>query len=343
MTDDGKEIHTAERNPGMDRRGFLKRAVIVGLAATVGSIPEGEERFPLTSDPIDVQIREFEQKHNKLENLNDRQLRNQYAWMLSVWFNDKTSGVFVDESDPYAVATKIYTSTHYVENEDDPNFKDHEHDAGWAYRQEEIYLNLTSRQFNEQSVETKGGATLPILVLFRDTLSHEIIHFMAIPREEAESFNLIRELNPGYQNYANTEIAGFAAYFVTNPNNPESEFKTFFSDFDEASTEFIANYYQRTSAFVVGPPSYDNPDRPGIEKAINLLEATLKIADISVEDFAKLHAHSDLDGLATALADVTTHQFNNNTDKIRYGLSIIVAMEKGDRKTLGQYFQETKS
>lgn len=334
----------------ISRRNFLKGAGLAILGGIAGSLPERRKGFESTGEPYDIQIRNFEQKYKDIPNLKDRELRDYYVWLLSLWFGEnKTSGIFTEENDPYAAAGELYIATYSIEDENDEVLRGNERNAGWVetkmvdeQTKKFIYMNLTSWMFNEQSRYTNSGATLPMLVSFRDVLTHEFVHFITIPRYEAETFNLVKEIKPEFADFANVKIEGFMMTLDPDPNNPEVKCQLLLNDFDEAATEFIANYYQRTSALTVGPPAYDNPDRPGIEKAINLLEATLKIANISMEQFADFHALSDLDGLALVFADATDRQFETDQDKVRYGLSIIVALDQGDRRRLGQYLQETK-
>lgn len=337
-----EKVTKKDEKPMINRRIFLKTVGVVGVAAAVAGFgirkaledTSGKDRPEITSDDsVEIQIRRFENA-NQLKGLEDDDFRNKYVWLLAQWYAQFTPRTFADPSNPYAAAEKIYKSTFYITDPKDENLKGNEENAGWAQSGENIFINLTQKQFSEQGINPQASVTPPIILL-RDVLTHEMTHFITLKRTDSKSLKVLGK-SMG-KNFA--YINGFRLYV--------DDYNDEYADFDESVTEFIANYYQRISGFAVGLPSY--PDfaqseakKSKVEKIIDTLDATLKFAGINVDQLALLHATSDLDGLAIAFANATTRTFKDGDEKLNYGLSIIQALRETDNKTLGKYIGEIK-
>lgn len=181
----------------------------------------------------------------------------------------------------------------------------------------------------------------------RDTLVHELVHFITEDRKEAQAIDIVKKLKPELASIEDVTIRGFRMIFDPDPNNPDVPAVFYLDDFDEASTELIANYHQRTAGLGVGLPTYPEENQgetsqSKIEKTLDALEATLKLSGISMDQFAELHAHSNLDGLAIAFADSTSRSFQDDVEKIQYGLSVIDSLKQLNRKVIGEHIQSIK-
>ncbi len=351
---------TSEGNPSssISRRGFFGRAgkTIVGAAAAgfgtgfgVGREVEYRQENPdeLTTEPWEIQIRKLELR-SKPEGLRDEVLRNNYTWLITMWYGrDHSFGAFAAPDDEYAAAEKMYSSTSFITDESDSRLEGYENFAGWTFAQDSILMNLTSAGLREEYTYNSSGGVITPPMQMRDTLVHELTHFITKERKEAAIIDKVKKLKPEFNGINDVTINGFKILFVPNSNDPSVPAIQYLDDFDEASTELIANYYQRTAGLAVGLPSYPEQnqtesDQSRIERALDALEATLKLSGISMDQFAELHAHSDLDGLAKAFADSINKVFQDDTEKIQYGLSIIVALKELDRKAIGEHIQRIR-
>lgn len=338
----------------VSRRGFFKTfagGAVAGAAAGFAAGREVEYRHEnpddVTDEPLEIQIRKLELR-GKQTILKDENLRSLYIWLITSWYGYNHSfGIFADPQDERAVASRIYSSISFIEDKKDSRLEGSENFAGWTYPQDSIFLNLTSTEFDEDyTYNTTGGAITPPMRM-RDSLVHEMTHFITTPREEAQIIDIVRKSRLELTGINAIAITGFSMVFDPDPSNPDVSIIQHLDDFDEASTELIANYYQRAAGLAIGLPNYPEEnqtelDQSRIEKTLDALEATLKLSGITIDQFAELHANSDLDGLAKALADCTNRAFKDDLEKIEYGLSIITALKNLDRKTIGEHIQSIK-
>lgn len=296
---------------------------------------------------MEIQIRKVELRGKK-EGLRDERVRDLYTWLICLWYGVNHSfGTFAEPNNEYAAAQKMYISITFIEDEKDPQLQLHPNFAGLTYSRESILMNLTDPELREEYLLNTTGGTITPLMQMRDTLVHELTHFITEDREDAQIIDMVRGLKPEAANIKAAKVSGFRIYYDPDPNDPNVKAIEYLDDFDEAATELIANYYQRTAGLAVGLPSYPEGDQPEvsqsrIEKTLNVLEATLKLSGISMDSFAELHAHSDLDGLGRAFADSSRKSFQSDTEKIQYGLSVIVALKELDHNYLGGHIQNIK-
>ncbi len=297
---------------------------------------------------MEIQIRKVELR-SKEGGLRDEKLRDLYTWLICQWYGVNHSfGAFADPNNEYAAAQAMYAATSFIEDENDSRLVGHENDAAWTVARESISMDLTSPRLKEDYLPNTTGETITPFMQMRDTLVHELTHFIVEDRKDAQIIDMVRQIKPEVSQISDVTVRGFRMLFDPDPNNPDIPIIPYLVDFDEASTELIANYYQRTSGLAVGLPSYPEGDQSEtgqyrIEKTIDALEATLKLSGISMDQFAQLHSHSDLDGLAKAFADSTSRSFQNDAEKIQYGLSLIVAIKDLDHKYMGEHIQNIKT
>lgn len=345
-------MYENERRPGDSppdgsRRSFLKGLVTGLFVGFLGEatllIPsdrrvEPVEGFKLTEDPVELHIRRFENQFQP-DNLSDEKLRNAYSWLLAQWFADKTLGLFDSPDNPTAAAEKLYNAIEWVTNPEDERFRDFPERAAVTSDGKDIAINLNIPEFNQRYTQTPSGAIITNLMLLRDILIHEFVHLATRKRpDQPIIIETIRQDNPDLEDKRGF-VKGFSIVFE---DETESVAARFLTDFDEASTEFIANTHQKNAGLAIGPPTYPDSERPYIERVINLLEAVLKIGNISFGEFAKFHAESDIDGLAKALAEATNEVFATDKEKVNFGLSVIEAVRTSDIKWLGGYLQKMK-
>lgn len=343
----------------LTRRQFTKEAasgvliggaVAGGLGFAVGREAESRlrEALEITDEPLEIQIKKVELRA-KQERLTNKELRDHYVYLLSLWYGINHSfDTLTNPEEEFAPSLSIYKAITYIEDESDLKRVGHETAAAWTIPRDEIVVDLTNYTYQQEYSETSTGGIITPLMYLRDNLIHEMTHFITEERREARIIDFIREANPTVATIADVKVLGFRVLFDPDPSNPEVDFVPYLIDFDEAATELIANHHQATAGLATGLPSYpdieqDTNDKSKVEKAIDALDATLKLAGIPVDVFAKLHAKSDLDGLAILLADATKTPFADNIEKIRYGFSIIQVLEAVDHNTLGQYIQSLKN
>lgn len=321
------------------RRKAEQVAIPVGLGATglvafnagfqIGiNTSENPTDFEITQEPYEVEIRRFEERF-KPNNLRNEKVRSKYMWLLSQWLaSDKTFDVFEDEGHQ-TVSNRVYHAIEFITDPSDKRLQNHETDAAWAEPHESIFFNLTIDQFNQKYAPNATGALLTPYMFLRDTFTHEFVHFIVLERSDQEMISIIRNRKREYDKYPNASVTGFKVLFWK-----DKELKEELDDFDEASVELIANYYQRNAGLVVGPPFYPDDNRPNIQQAISLLEATLEIVGLSIDDFAQHHAYSDFDGLAKTFASVSNRTFRSDIDQIEYGFSMIDSIRRGNKRQL---------
>lgn len=339
----------------MSRRSFLRGLVAGAGLAALGTatllIPadrrvEPVESFKLTDDPIDLHIRRFESQFHP-DNLSDEKLRNTYVWLLAQWFADKTFGLFDSPDNPTAAAEKLYNAIEWVTDLEDERFKEFPERAAVTETpitengKTIIAINLNIPSLNQRYTQTPSGGTVTSLMYLRDILIHEFVHLATKIQDEQLAIELFRQKEPGLTNQK-VIVKGFSINFRVEFEEDKGTLR-FLEDFDEASTEFIANTHQKNAGLAIGPPTYPDSERPYIERVIGLLEAVLKIGNISFEEFAKFHAESDIDGLAKAIAGATNEVFATDEEKVNFGLSVIEAVRTSDIKWLGGYLQKIKS
>lgn len=341
-------------NVHIRRRGVISHGVVAGASTAIGMgvgkelYRQEQSKLEVTDEPLDVQIRKLEQRAGQ-EGLRNQKLRSHYTWLVAQWYGQKFSlGAFHDENDEFAAATKIYTSIISIESENDPRLVGFEGAAGWTVPGESISMNLTTSQIQESYSTSRSGATITPLMAYRDTLVHEITHFITEPREEAIAIDLIKAANPQFKEMKAAKLSGFRIYFDPDPDNPDLPIVQHMADFDEAATEFIANYEQRISGLATGLPTYPEGDfdefnQTHIERTIDTLDATIKLAGIKPEVFMIYHKLSDLDGLAKNFAEATSISFATEEVKVEYGLGIINAIRNIDRTALGEFVKRIKA
>lgn len=320
----------------------------LGAAVHFGYDQYEHNKLEVTDEPLDVQIRKLEQRAGQ-EGLRDEKLRLHYTWLLAQWYGERFAmGAFYDEKNPYAAAEAIYAAISLIASEVDPRLQGFEGAAGWTVAGESITMNLTAAQVQESYFTNKTGASITPLMSYRDTLVHEMTHFIVEPREVALSIDQIKRSNPEFRDMKAAKLTGFRIYFDPDPDNPELPIVQYMDDFDEACTEYIANYAQRISGFTTGLPTYpegdvDEHNQSRIERIMDTLEGTIKLAGITPEDFMIYHKLSDLDGLSKRLAEATTGRFLTDAAKVVYGLRIIDAVRTVDRAVLGEFVKQIKS
>lgn len=343
----------------MSRRSFMeKMAAALGggiVAGGAGGFVTGREfqhrvenPNEITDEPWEIQIRKLELRGQK-EGLKDENLRGLHTWLICMWYGANHSyGVFADPNDEYAAASAMYQAISFIDKKDDPKLKGHEDSAGWTVARDSITMNLTSSDFSEDYITNSTGGTITPLMQVRDTLVHELTHFITEDRKEAGAIDIVKQMRPDLANINDVTVRGFRMIFDPDPNNPDVPVVLYLDDFDEASPELIANYHQRTAGLAVGLPTYPEENQTEtnqskIERTLDALEATLKLSGISMDQFAQFHASSDLDGLAIAFADSTDRLFQEDSEKIQYGLSVIVSLKELNRKVIGEHIQNIKS
>lgn len=337
----------------VDRRGVISHGIVGGAGVVLGAGGEiarewyEQKRLEVTGEPFDVQIRRVEQRVGQ-EGLRDRKLLEHYSWLVALWYGEKFSlGAFYDGNNPFAAAEVIHAAIYLIESESDPRLKGNENLSAWTNPGESITMNLTTRQMQEKYPTNPTGATITSLMVYRDNLTHEMTHFITEPRDQAIAIGIIKTQNPQFGNMKKATLSGFRIYFDPDQDNPGLPVEEYLDDFDEAATEFIANYEQRISGLAVGLPSYpeaaiDEQDQSKVEKIIETLDGTIKLVGIRPEQFMILHRLSDLDGLAKFLAEATTRRFLTDEAKITYGLRIIDAIRRVDRAVLGDFVRQIR-
>jgi hypothetical protein len=149
-------------NTTIRRRGFIQGAG-VGTAGVIGFIggikaeQQQENRLEVTDDPIEIQIHRVELRNGQ-EGLRDKALRDHYTWLVAQWYGlNHSFGAFVDPQNEYAAAESIYNSITFIEDPDDPSRR--EGLDGWAYPGDEIFIDLTSDEFQSgytQRIHSEG-------------------------------------------------------------------------------------------------------------------------------------------------------------------------------------------
>ncbi len=354
MADEKTPESTGNQITRREFLGGVAKGVAVGAAGAVVGFGVGREvqyrhenPSDLTGEPFEIQIRKLELRSEQ-EGLRNENLRNNYTFLICAWYGANHSfGAFADPDNEYAAAQKMYSSISFIVDEKDPRLQGYENSAGWAVPRESIMMNLTLSELKETYLFNTTGSRITPFMQMRDTLVHELTHFIVEERKSAQIIAVVKGTKPEFANISDITISGFRMYFDPDPNDPKVNIIPYLGDFDEASTELIANYYQRAAGLAVGLPSYPEHDQTAnqyrIEKTIDNLEATLKFSGISMDQFAQLHATSDLDGLARAFADSINRTFSDDIEKIRYGLSVIDASRTLDFQLIGQHIKEKKS
>ncbi len=325
-------------------------AVGTALGVAIGREIEYRHENPaeVTVEPLEIQIRKLELRGDQ-EGLKNKELRELHAWLVCSWYGAIHSfGAFADPNNEYAAAQKMYSSISLMEDEHDPRLQDQESFAGLTVPRESVWINLTSPELREAYLFNTSGGVITPLMQERDILVHELTHFITEFRKDGQIIAAVEQLRPDLADITDVTISGFRLLFDPDPDDSGIPVIRYLDDFDEATTELIANYYQRTAGLSVGLPSYPEGDQSEtgqyrIEKTLDALEATLKLSGISMDQFAELHAHSDLDGLAVKLADSTNNLFQSDLEKIEYGLSIIIALKELKHEVLGKHIQNIRS
>lgn len=337
---------SAEEENRINRRDFLKIAgkVAVGMGIAAGGFEIGRtveraniEHPEITGDkPLDVQIREFETAHG-FKGFEDIKFRNRYTWLLSQWYaNNFTFGLLDDPVNPYAAANKIYNAVSYITDPKDNRLT--REFAGMTLAGIYILIDLTQKEFQSKTPNYQEKIVPPVISL-RDTLSHEMTHFITLKNEDDLVIKILEKSTRRVKNVDVPFLHGFSVYI--DIDNPE------LNDFDEAVTELLGNYYQRNSLLPTVKPSYLDAtsimgEKSKVEKSIDELNGILIAADISVNRLAIFHAMSDLDGFCISLSDATTRTFTDKIEKVSYGLSIIDALGTADQQVLGSYRMDLK-
>lgn len=308
------------------------------------TFPINSRVFKITDEPYEIQIRKVEHlfKPTDLKGKNSG-LRNEFAWLLALWFaRDKTFDVF--GKDTLTSASKLYKSIIWIENEKDTKRKDNEGKAAWTDAHQLIRVDLSQDQvFNHlfsYNVYQEGDMYTPLTYL-RKTLIHEFVHFIGGRKyEESISFSYIKsDLKEKYLNLIFNYVEGFKVNVDPTPDNVKDKNREPLTDFNEAATELIATYWQKSSGWDIAPYYAD----PNVQKSIYLLEKTLEKTNIPITELAKFSVNSDLDGLAKRLAEKTKeYNYETEDDKIKVGLWVIGNIENGDLKELENYWQEVE-
>lgn len=300
--------------------------------------------FKITDEPYEIQIRKVEDqfKPSDLRSKNS-ELRNEFAWLLALWFaRDKTFEVF--GKDTLISASKLHQAIIWIENEKDERRKDNEGKAAWTDAHQSIRIDLSQDElFNNQfsyNVYQEVDVYTPLTYL-RRTLIHEFVHFIGGRKyEKPISFSFIKAaLKEKYSNLTFNYVEGFKVNVDPTPDNAKDKNREPLTDFNEAATELISNYWQKSSGWDIAPYYAD----PNVQKSIYLLEKTLEKTNISITELAKFSVNSDLDGLAKRLAEKTKeYAHETEDDKIKIGLWVIGNIENGDLKELEDYWQQVE-
>lgn len=338
------------------RREFIKKgaAATIGAATAVaggfavGRQVEYSEKNPMevTDEPLEIQIRKVELRGGQ-EGLRNDELRSLYTWLVCSWYaNNHSFGAFADPNDKGATAKKMLNAISFIHDSNDPRLQGNERFNGMTEPGESVWIDLTEAKLKKTYLSNSTGGSITPLMFMRDILVHELTHFITKVKWDARAIAIVKRAKPELKNLNIVEVSGFSMIF--HSNDPKIEDIDYLDDFDEAATELIANYYQRTAGLAVGLPYYPEEDQTEIsqskiEKTLDALEATLKISGIAMDQFAELHCISDLDGLAKAFADSTTKSFQSDSEKIEYGLSVIDALRNFDRMFLGEHIQSIKA
>ncbi len=295
--------------------------------------------FDITNEPYEIQIQRAEKKYKpkNLKGINS-ELRNEFTWLVALWFaKDKTFNV-LGEKDTVATATRIYRAIEWIEDATDKRRKDNELKSAWTTASESIRIDLSQDDaFNRsKSYNSLRGSNETPLTYLRSTLIHEFVHFIGKQRSDALSFSILKQSKPEYRQYIPRYIEGFKIGFFPVPDNTlEHKGVEFLVDFDEAATELIATSWQKASGWEI-VPTYS----PDVNKAIDLFQKIIDHNWITFIDLAIYKANSDLDGLAIKFAEATDQQFVNNEAKVHYGLWVVSKIEKGDSLVLEKFIDK---
>jgi hypothetical protein len=335
------------------RRGFIQKGLTALAGTAVASFAAGKqaeygEKNPMevTNEPLEIQIRKVEQRGGQ-EGLRDERLRDLYTNLVCLWYAANHSfGAFQDLSSGQNAAQKMYSSIHFVQDKNDKRLEIIGKAAAIAFPGDSMYFDLTLPEY-QKTYNTNSGVLITPLMFMRDYLVHELTHFITkVNREpDAMAVTIVTKSKPELRNLRNTFRSGFGMSFHSDDQKVEDI--EYLEDFDEASTELIANYYQRTAGLAVGLPWYPDDDHTNtsqtrVEKTIDALEAILKLSGISIDQFALLHRNSDIDGLAKVFADSTTKTFQSDSEKVEYGLTVVDSLRNLDRRFLGEHIQAIK-
>lgn len=321
-------------SPRSTRREFLTKLGIgagaFGAGVVTGSAWETVSLPELTSDePYNLQIPKFEYKLRNDELINIPEGRSQMAWLISLWFAERTNE-FLKE--PLANAEQIYRSIEWITDSKDERIKGNENSLAWVTHDEEtgkrILVNLTHEGYKKGNSRNSWGAALAPITVLRDTLTHEMVHFITKTAEDEEATTLVSDIR-GIK-MKSPIVSGFRiAYLDENGEN-----KVIFDDFDEATTEIISKHLQLTSGIGPGLPEYSEEAIPRIEQTIRNLRAFLDLFDISIlSELAIWHAYSDPARLAQEFG-----RFNNGSalEKRRQGFQLLESVFSG---TLTDYYK----
>ena len=286
-------------------------------------IPSSIEESKSIDTPLAAQIRSFEVEHQP-NNLEDEELRTDYAWLVSQWLATKSHGVFNNDKNELTPAADIYGSIKWIEAPED-NL------AAWTTSMDSIWVNLAAPEFNKNQ-----GEQNTLLKNLRNTLSHEGVHFMNVMREVSDRLPLFTEVDPSLTGETNAHLQGFQLNLYDENGVVRGER---LRQFNEALTEIISIHNQTESGLAPSLPAYPDYDgnHPRADAIIKDVDAVLKLARIEVDDVAALSAYSDLEGLAQKFANQTSLQFESDDEKSKYGLQLIDAIERGDRQAIGEY------
>lgn len=308
------------------------------------AIPINSPVFKITDEPYEIQIRKVENlfKPTDLKGKNSA-LKNEFAWLLALWFaRDKTFDVFGE--DALISASKLYQAIIWIEDGKDERRKDNEGKVAWTDAHQSIRVDLSQdEQFNRPFSYNvyQEGDMYTSLTYLRKILVHEFVHFIGGRKyDKPISFSPIKaDLKKKYPNLIFNYIEGFKVNVDPTPINAKDKNREPLRDFNEAATELISAYWQKSSGWDIAPYYAD----PNVQTAIQLLEKTLEKTDISIAELAKFSVNSDLDGLAKRLAEKTKeYTYETEDDKIKVGLWVIGNIENGNLKDLENYWQQVK-
>jgi hypothetical protein len=274
----------------------------------------------VTNDPYNIQIRKIEEQYKSINLIDNSQLRNEFAWLISLWFaEDKTFNV-LDVGDKEEIATRLYRNIEWIDNENDERRKGNEAKRAWTFAHKTVSIDLTGDPIS--------------LASLRKTLVHEFVHFIGGRRNGAISFSILKKSKPEYRDYVTKYIEGFKMGVDTTPANTEDKDKEFLTDFNEAVTELTSTHWLKTGGWEESP-FYGKAD---VDVAIHLLQQTLDDTGITVEELARFNASSDLDGFAKKLAEASKeNQSLSDYDKVSTGLWVIANIEKGNESGLEEF------
>lgn len=284
-------------------------------------------KYKITEEPYSIQIHRMEEQY-KLADLagENNQLRNEFVWLVSLWFaeGNKTFNVFGTD-DKKEIAMRLYKSIEWIEDENDDRRKSNEEKRAWTFAHKSVSIDLTGYPVS--------------LASLRKTLTHEFVHFIGGRRYEAASFSILRQSKPEYREYIPKYLEGFKIGVDTTPANKEDKDVEFLTDFNEAATELISTYWLKTDGWEEAP-FYG---KSSVDVAIHLLQQTLDDTGITVEELAEFNAKSDLDGFAKKLTEASEeYQSQSDTDKVSTGLWVIANIEKGNMPGLEEYLGAIK-